>query len=85
MTKASEKTNYKVQEEFKIYQVICIHYPFQFSKFPIETLIDSNSKINAMQPSVVTKIDLGIYKTNVSTLKIDDSKLKTYEMVIAMF
>lgn len=38
-----------------------------------------------MQPSFVRKLGLWIYKTNVNDQKINNSRLKTYQIVIVSF
>ena len=48
-------------------------------------MLNSGSKIHAMNPVFVRKLGLHIRKTNVEALKIDDSTLETFRMVIANF
>lgn len=55
MTKASKKTDPKVQKESELQQISCIHYPTQFSKFQIETLINLGSYVKAIQQSFLKK------------------------------
>lgn len=69
----------------KLQQVPCLHYLAQFSVFSIEVLIDSASEVNAMQSYFAKKLSHCICKTNVGVQKIDSSRLKTFEMVIASF
>lgn len=51
----------------------------------IEALINSNNKINVMQPSYMQKLGFYVQKTNISAQKIDGNKLKIFKMVIAFF
>lgn len=44
-----------------------------------------SSKVNAIYPDFVKKLDLQIHKTNVSAQKINSSKLDIFDMVIAFF
>lgn len=53
--------------------------------FPVEALIDSDSKVNTMQPSFTMKLGLSICKTNIDAQKIYDCRLESYEMVIVSF
>ena len=48
-------------------------------------LLDSNSEINAMNPAYIKRLGFKTQKTNVGAQKIDDSTLKTFRMVIAIF
>ena len=71
----------------KVARVPCIYYPIRFreSQEQVRALFDSGSKINAMSPAFVRKLDFHIQKTNIGAQKIDDSTLKTFGMVIADF
>ena len=70
-----------------VVRVPCIHYPvrFQEDQKQVKALLDSGSKVNAMNPAFVQKLGLHIQKTNVGAQKIDGSTLETFEMVIANF
>ena len=46
-------------------------------------MLNSASKVNAMNPAFARKLGLHIRKINVGAQKIDDSALETFEMVIA--
>ena len=72
-------------EEVILKKVSCIYYLIQFQKGQkqVRALFDSNSKVNAMNPTFAQKLGFHIWKTNVGIQKIDDSILKTLEMVIA--
>ena len=81
----------------EIVRVPCIHYPVSFlkcqryesqrqeSQEQVRILFDSDSKINAMNPTFAQKLGLHIRKTNVGAQKIDDSTLEIFEMVIINF
>lgn len=59
---------------------------FQKDKFrDLLTLINLKSEVNAMLPAYTKKLGLEIWKTNVSTQKIDELTLKIFRMVIASF
>ena len=69
-------------------RVPCIHYPMQFRKDKgaiIQALIDLGSKVNAMTPAYIAKLDFKICPTNVEAQKIDSSLVKTFGMVITGF
>lgn len=85
MTKRSKEANPEALKGSELQQVSYIHYPTQFSEFFIETFIDLCSKNNAMQPSFVRKLGPCICKTNISAQKIDNSRLKASEILIASF
>ena len=46
---------------------------------------DSNSGVNKIYPAFAKKLYLAIQSTNIDIQKIDDTTLKTYEMVVAAF
>ena len=48
-------------------------------------MLDSTSKVNAINPTYVKKLGLKTRKTNIGAQKIDGSALKTFGMVIADF
>ena len=68
-------------------QVPCIYYPIWFKKseVQVQALIDSGSKVNAMTPGYTSKLGLKVCPTNGGAQKIDDSTLKTFEIVLASF
>ena len=69
-------------------RVSCIHYPVQFKdtdKAPVQALIDSGSKVNAMHLSFVKQLGLPIRPIDVGAQKIDGSTLDTHGMVVAAF
>ena len=68
-----------------VIRVLCIYYLVWFQEKQVMALLDSYSKVNAMSPTYAGKLGLHIQKTNVGVQKIDDSTLKTFEMVIADF
>lgn len=65
--------------------VPCIWYFTQFSQYLIKTLISSDNKVNAMQPSFVSQIGFHIWKTDIGMQKIDNSRLKNFGMVYIFF
>ena len=69
----------------EVVRVPCIHYLVWFQKEQVRALLDSGSKVNAINPAFARKLDLHIRKTNVGAQKIDGSALKTFKMVIADF
>lgn len=50
-----------------------------------EALLDSESKINAINPAFTFQLGLKIWKSNDGTQKIDGNIPKIYEMVISIF
>ena len=69
-------------------RVPCIHYPVQYQggqAGEIRALIDSDSKVNAMNPAFAAKLGLSIRPTGIGAQKIDGSALRTYGMAIAGF
>lgn len=85
MIEASKKISSKIQKRSELQQISFIYYPTQFGKFLVETFINSDNKINAMQPSYAKELDFRICKTNVIAQKIDSNKLKSYKTVIDFF
>lgn len=70
----------------KLQLFLYILYPTHFGlSIYIEALIDSNIEINIIQSSFAKNLDFHIYIINVSTQKINSSKLKTFEIVITSF
>lgn len=61
VTQASKEANLEVSEP-KLQQVLYIHYPTQFSEFPVKAFIDSGSKVNIMQISFARKLSFCICK-----------------------
>ena len=80
------RTNNEAQEVI-LDRIPCIHYPVQFGKDKevIRTLIDSDSKDNAMTLAYASKLGFWVQKTYVGAQKIDSSSLWTFRMVIASF
>ena len=69
----------------KVIRVPCIYYPVRFQEEQVKALLDSGSKVNAINLDYARKLGLKIQRTNVGAQKIDSSTLKTFEMVIADF
>ena len=69
----------------EVVKVPCIHYLLQFQKEQVKALLNSGSKVNAMNPALARKLGLKTRKTNVGAQKIDGSALETFGMVIADF
>ena len=67
--------------------VPCIRYLIQFKKdkTPVQVLIDSGSKVNAMHPSFAKQLGFPIRPTDVGAQKIDGSMLNTHRMVVTAF
>ena len=68
-----------------VVRVLCINYPVQFQKKQVKALLNSGSKVNAMNPDYAWKLGLKIRRINVGAQKIEGSALKTFGMVIADF
>ena len=69
-------------------KVSCICYPVQFCKDKdkdVLALLNSGSKVNAMNPAYAAHLGLKVRVTDVDAQKIDRSSLATYGMVIAAF
>ena len=70
-------------------RVLYIHYLVQFKKdadkTPIQALIDSGSKVNAIHPFFAKQLGLPIRPTDIGTQKIDGTMLDTQGMVVAAF
>ena len=69
----------------EVVRVLCIYYPVQFQEEQVKALLDSSSKVNAMNLNYAWKLGLKIRRTNVGAQKIDGSALKTFGIVIADF
>lgn len=55
------------ENEVLLKKILCIYYPLYFQKniVVIKTLLDSNSKINAIMLAYASKLGLQVYRTNV--------------------
>ncbi len=74
----------KMERTKKLEWVSYIQYFVNF-KDQTEALLDSGSKVNATSQAFTHQVGLKIWKTNVGAQKIDDTTLKTYEMVVFTF
>ena len=74
-----------VSYEEIVVKVPCIHYPVWFQEEQIKALLNSDSKVNAINPDYARKLGLKIRKINIGGQKIDGSALETFGMVIADF
>ena len=72
-------------DEEDVVRVPCIYYPVRFQEEQVKALLDSGSKVNAMNPDYARKLGLKIRRTNIGAQKIDGSALETFGMVIADF
>ena len=72
-------------DEKIIVRVPCIYYLVRFQEKQVKALLDSGSKVNAMNSDYARKLGLKIWRTNVETQKIDGSALKIFKMVISDF
>ena len=69
-------------------RVSCIHFPLQFQKnkkTTIQTLINLDSKINAMTLAYTKRLGFWTQKTDVKAQNINESLLKTFRIIIAGF
>lgn len=51
----------------------------------MQALVNSDAKVNIMRPACVLKPGFSVCRTNVRALKINDSTLKIFEIVLANF
>ena len=72
-------------DEKVVVKVPCIYYPVRFQEEQVRALLNSGSKVNAMNSDYARKLGLKIRRTNVEAQKIDGSALETFGMVIADF
>ena len=72
-------------DEEVVVKVPCIHYPIRFQEEQVRALLNSGSKVNAMNSDYARKLGLKIRRTNIGAKKIDGSALETFGMVIADF
>ena len=63
----------------------CIHYPIKFQKEQVKTQLDSDSKVNVINPNFAQKLGPKVWKTNIGAQKINSSALKNFGMIIADF
>lgn len=85
MTEVSKEIDAKAHKESEVQHIPYIYHPTQVGEFPIKILFDSGNKVNAIKPSFAKKLSLRIDKTNVSSQKIDGSRLETYGIIIVFF
>ena len=52
-------------DDKKIVRVLCIYYQVRFQKEQVKVLLNSGSKVNAINLNFAQKLDLKISKTNV--------------------
>ena len=69
----------------KIIRVPCIYYLVQFQEEQVKTLLNSGSKVNAINPDFTQKLGLKIWKINIGAQKIDGSVLEIFGMIITDF
>lgn len=58
---------------------------FKKNQVKIQALLDSDSKINVITPAYAARLSLKVFPTNVKTQKIDNSILKAFGIVLAIF
>ncbi len=75
-------TKKKTKEELE--WVSCIWYLVIFKNL-IEALLNSESKVNAINKAFPSQIGLKIWKTNVRAQKTKGTTLETYKMVVSIF
>ena len=75
------------EENIPLTRLPCIHYLVQFQKDPngTQALLDSGSKVNAMNPAYASRIGLRVYRNNIGAQKINDCTFKIFGMVLASF
>lgn len=64
---------------------ICIYYLVHFEEEPVQALIDSSSEVNTINPTFAKKLGFWVWKTKVKAQIINNSTVKTFEMVISSF
>ena len=74
-------------EDTSLARVPCIHYLVRFRKdsSQIQALLDSRSKVNAINPAYASRLDLRVHHINIRAQKIDGSTFETFGMVLASF
>ena len=77
----------KVSKKATLEHVSSIRYLVWFKKDQdnMQALIDSGSKVNAMNPFYTKKLGFHIKQTDVGDQKIDRSQLNTFGIVITCF
>ena len=81
-------TQVNKEDEMALAWVPCISYLLHFqnnNQNKMQTLINSSSKVNAITLAYAVKLGFRVRRTNVEAQKIDNSTLKTFEMVQASF
>lgn len=71
------------KKDIELVRLLYIHYLICFKKNKIQTLINFNSKVNAMTPTYTAKLDLKIQKINADAQKIDGSIFHTFRIMLA--
>ena len=77
-------TEKKMEEKEKLEPVPYIWYLVTF-KYQIEALLDIKSKVNTMSQAFTSQLGFKIQKTNIEAQKIDNTTLKTYEIIVSTF
>ena len=74
-----------IDDSEKVVKVFYIYYLIQVEQDQIQTLLDRESEVNAINLDYAWKLGLKIWKTNIRAKKMDGSTLKTFGMVNADF
>ena len=86
-TKVGKDGKKSKSEYLNLAQVPYIRYPITFQKKSVSmlTLLDSDSEVNAIHPTLARKLKLPIRPIDVGAQKIDGTMLDTFEMVVIAF
>lgn len=85
ISKKSVLESHSSEPNVKLQLVPYIQYLLQFSLELVQAFVDSENKINIMNPSFTKKRGFQISKSEVSTKIIDSFRLETYKRVIILF
>ena len=66
----------------EVVKVLCIQFPVWFQEEQVKALLNSGSKVNAMNPDFARKLGFKVWKSNIGAQKINSSALKIFGMVI---
>ena len=80
---STSMTGKKIEEE-ELEWVPCIWYPVTF-KDQTKAILNSESKVNAINPAFASQLGFKIWKTNVGAQKIYGTTLETYRIIIFTF
>lgn len=70
---------------FALDWVLCIYYPVWFKKDKVRALINFGNKVNTITPAYALKLSLKVRSTDIGAQKTNVSTLKMFEIILTSF